>query len=605
MLMADMEGNGTDPGMWFRECAYGHDDDAISAFINDTDADLAPVRLMLLVERMLRLLPAHDDAMDPSDMHCRSIIADAAARMGAMRKIGGYGLNIVDTVGSWLLGPAMAAGAVEDPETSRFDIEELMRWVPKVKDWMGDVSPRMLDMLAFAVRNREWSALLHDTLVSFIRHAQAHGNVGDDTIPVRCGAMLAAMIASAFNGGHDRTGMVSPLSVTMSMITGRIMDADTAADLPMVADGLYGQGRNPMDDLGAILDYAGDHGVDDLNDKALTGSGKWRMFSIFLPFGNHTGGVALTGGGSGLDSAKMFATITSPAFPGDVPAAVNDVSRVFGRIGEPLDEWIRETRSPKKWSVHFPLIPYSMAARLAGMPQRAILILGCAPSIRMGFRCDGKPGENGGHLFGEGTGSAHMSEDHRRCAAYEDMTQKRGMLLFSRINATDWRKPDEGMMESLLETMFPIRGAVRSPLEYLRAKPEGDMLLQSENFMDALAAALESGQTVMASALNMLGDIMRIIDNTLAERQPSGSQGWVLSIQGSRLRTMLRTASDAGCLPDDFTVQTLLSLMDYEPLACHPRRRRFGYGSRRQIVFKHRMPDSRSQRYWILIDWDG
>ena len=250
--MADMGDGGTDPGMWLRECAYGHDDDAISAFINDadTDTDFAPVRLMLLVERMLYLLPAHDDAMDPSDMHCRNTIADAAARMGAMRKIGGYGLNIVDTVGSWLLDPARAAGVVEDPETSRVDIEELIRRVPKVKDWMGEVSPRMLDMLAFAVRNREWSALLHDTLVSFIRHAQAHESMGDDTIPVRCGAILAAMIASAFNGGHDRTGMVSPLSVTMSMITGRVMDADTAAALPMVADGLYGHGRDPMDDLG-------------------------------------------------------------------------------------------------------------------------------------------------------------------------------------------------------------------------------------------------------------------------------------------------------------------------------------------------------------------
>ena len=602
--MADMGDGGTDPDMWLRECAYGHDDDAISAFINDTDTDLAPVRLMLLVERMLRLLPTHDDAMDPSDMHCRNIIAGTAARMGAKRKIGGYGLNIVDTVGAWLLNPAMAAGVVEDPETSRFDIEELMRWVPKAKEWMEDVSPRMLDLLAFAVCNREWSALLHDTLVSFIRHAQAHENMGDDTIPVRCGAILAAMIASAFNRGHDRTGMVSPLSVTMSMITGRVMDADTAAALPMVADGLYGHGRNPMDDLGALLDYAGDHGVDDMNDKALTMTAKPRMLSIFLPSGNHTGGVAMTGGGSGLDSAKMFAAITSPAFPGDVSAAVNDADRVFGSIGEPLDEWISETRSPKKWSVHFPLISYSMAARLADMPQRAILILGCAPSIRMGFQCDGKPGEDGSHTFKEGTGSAHMSEDHRRCAAWEDMTQKRGMLLFSRINATDWRKPDEGMMESLLETMFPIRGTDRSPMEYLHAKPEGDMLLQSENFMDALAAALESGQTVMASALNMLGVIMRIIDDTLAERQSSDSQGWVLSIQGSRLRPMIRMASDAGGLPDDFTVQTLLSLMDYEPLADHPRRRRFGHGSRRQIVFKHRMSDSRSQHYWILIDWD-
>lgn len=602
--MTDMEDGGMDPGMWIRECAYGNDDDAISAFIDDTYTDFAPVRLMLLVERMLRLLPAHDDAMDPSDMHCRNTIADTAARMGAKRKIGGYGLNIVDTVGSWLLNPAMAAGVKEDPETSRFDVEELMRWVPKAKEWMEDESPRMLDFLAFAVRNREWSALFHDALVSFIRHAQARDGVGDDTIPVRCGAILAAMIASAFNSGHDRTGMVSPLSVTMSMITGRIMDADTAANLPMVADGLYGHGRNPMDDLGALLDYAGDHGTDDMDGKTLTMSDEWRMFSIFLPFDNHTGGVAMAGRESRLDSAKMFATITSPAFPGDVSAAVNDVSRVFGKIQEPLNEWVRETRSPKKWSVHFPLISYSMAARLADMPQRAILILGCASSIRMGFRCDERPVEDGSHMFKEGAGSAHMSEDHRRCAAWEDMTQRRGMLLFSRIDATDWRNPDEGMMEGLLETMFPIHGTDQSPLEYLRARPEGEMLLQSESFMTALAAALESGQNVMASALNTLGGIMRIIDNTLADSQPSGSQGWVLGIHGSQLRTMLRMVSDAGSLPDDFTAQTLLSLMDCEPLADHPRRRRFAHGSRRQIVFKHQMSKSRSQRYWIIIDWD-
>lgn len=590
------------PGMWLEESAYGHTGRDIESFIHDDGDDDGhdPAKLMLLVERMLRQPPAPAGRPSASTPSGRAAIVAIAERMDGKLTVGSPDLvqASIDTIGLWLQSPTIAAGIRHDHDAAPCDPSDPSRGYRKEED----DSSRMLDLIAFAVRHRRWARLWHDTLLSFIGRARewdhAHG-IKDNAIPLRCGAMAATMISTAFNNAHDRTGMVSPLSVTMSMITGRVMDADTAANLPI--SGLYGPDRTPMDDLKAILGWIATHPVKNApgmaeDRKPASGKGVARMFlSVFLKEndGRRTGGIAVSDHKGTVDDAQMFTMLTSPEFPADMEAAMDQAMRMFDPV--------RKAMASSMAAAHPPMIGQTMGARLQTTPGRMLRMVASPATINVSLTCDEpRIHEDQPRIFSRFVESLHRSEDSMHCAAYEDICQRRGMMMASRTASTDWNRRDERLMTGIVKSMFPILHPRSTPLEMLRPKMQEDDTLHSDDFENALAVALDSGNLALAAALNALGDIMQTADSGMSERQ---SCNWVANITGSQVRTIIHEAAATSDLPDDFTSQTLLARMGCTPWTGRPEDIRFDHENHRRFILAnlHAVP---ARTCWISIDWD-
>ena len=590
------------PGMWLEESAYGHTGSDIESFIHDDGDDDGhdPAKLMLLVERMLRQPPAPAGRPSASTPSGRAAIVAVAERMDRKLTVGSPDSmqTSIDTIGLWLQSPTIAAGIRHEPYAGPCDPSDPAR-VYRKED---DDSSRMLDLMAFAVRHRRWARLWHDTLLSFIGRARAwdhaHG-IKEDGIPLGCGAMTAVMISAAFNNAHDRTGMVSPLSATMSMITGRVMDADTAANLPI--NGLYGPDRTPMDDLKAILGWIAAHPAQNApgmaeDRKSASGRGTARMLiSVFLKEddGRRTGGIAASGHNGTVDDAQMFTMLTSPEFPADMDTAMDRTMRMFAPV--------RKAMASSRATAHPPMIGQDMAARLQTAPGRMLRMVASPTAIDVSLACDEpRISEDCPRTFSPFIESLHRSEDSMNCAAYEDICQRRGMMLASGTACTDWNRRDERLMTGIVRSMFPILHPRSIPLEMLRPRMQEDDTLHSDDFRHALAAALDSGNLALAAALNALCDIVQTADDGMSEGR---SCNWVANITGSQVRTIIHEAAATSGLPDDFTSQTLLARMGCTPWMGRPEDVRFDHENHRRFVLDHAYGVP-ARTCWISIDWD-
>ena len=580
--------------MWLKESRYGCTEEDMRRFIHGMDGSSPAVRLMLLVERtlyaprisgtrtsMIRSLDGDSEASRrriiavAQGMDACSLYPERDAGMDPARD------DHADLARWWILSPRLACSHART-----------RRLCSREPDMGRRLQGRMMSLLAFAVRNEQWASLLIDTLAGFFGLSGACGRecpvsspsgdvpgdglrlVRDGLVPKRCIQALACMICEAFNDGHDQDSMVSPLSVTLSMMVGRCLDAPTAAGLPMVADGMYGPCRTPMDDLKTILGHAARHPFDAVGEADYS----TRMFGAnmltIIPEGDFVGdsddvedcNVACREARCAVDAA-MFALLTHPLFPEHVTAAVEQTDRVFTRL--------QAERRNNGQLVHYPLLPYATIVRVAQAPPFIVRILSCPLHTSIRMQCDG-------------TDEVHMLM--RTCnnvaiSADEALSQRRGMVMADRITSTDWSHHDvDAMMRIIRALNPPPYMAAHDPMGILMKHAETPME-DERNTTDFLVACMDSDRMGLASEMMGLIDILYRVDDLIGsygsnrldwrlnswrlnrhKRYITGSSRWSLKTTASSLKAMLeRAGQDDSTLPADFVVSDLMAGFSLQP----------------------------------------
>ena len=598
-------------GCWFEESRYGFTEEDADRFIHGMDGSSPAVRLMLLVEKAMHAPRIREKPgaligrMDGGSETERRMIISIAQGMDAWSKRSSFKTGVYgDFTRWWMLDAANAAAG----SCSR-------RLQGKPASGQDDEG-RMMSLLAFAVRNEAWASRFADTLASFFAATARHDGILDEdmkgdgmdsrgygladegAVSARCIQVLACMICHAFNDGyHQGTGvsMVSPLSVTLSMMVGRCLDAPTAAGLPMVADGLYGQGRDPMSDLDAILHYAAMHPHSPASARSLWNSpGMLTIIPGVMFIGENASNVAILQNRR-ADDAGMFAIITHPGFPDHIGEAVEDTGRLLaGMCGAiPENEHMGEP-------FHFPLLPYHTLTRIAAAPARIIELMADPGQVGVAMQCDHDPEER----------SYNVPESQRtsdRMVAPEDeaKSQRRGMMMACRICETDWSHHDTEETIGIIKAISPPNyDAVRNPMDFLRYH-QGLPTLQRWQVGQFIASCMDTGRMGLASSMVWLAGFMESVNRTIGSGGTDpldwdGHATWSMLMKGSMLRTMLE--DDNSGLPDDFIVNDFLARVSLKPYrsdeSVDPRLSRF------MIAMEPERSDwATTSSYVLLIDW--
>ena len=605
---------------WLHETRYGCTEEDTDRFIHDMDGSSPAVRLMLLVERILyaprirRRSHSVLAGLDGADWRSRRRIIDVAVGMDMLTERRSTRDPVkADFARWWVLEPGGTASAA------------CFRRLYGKPDGYGDArsSGRMMGLMGFAVRNEAWASRLAGVLESYCAASAAadgisgvddgpgpgSGLVGGGLVPERCSQALACMLCSAFNGGHEPgegDGMVSPLSVTLSMIVSRCLDAGSALALPMVADGLYGRGRDPVDDLESVLGYAAGH-----PRKASSTRNAWTdpgVLSI-LPGGSFVSGsvgnvVCLDS--DRADDAGMFALLTHPLFPSDVGRAVDEVEAVLSRICERMPGNGGRKRHFPNAPVHFPLLAWPVFSRLAEQPPRMIEFLKNPEHVRVAMQCDHDPYERSDHAS-----MLLRTADHMLCSGEEAKSQRRGMVMAGRIEGADWSRHDvRGMVDIVRAFSPPPYDATGDPLDSLKTR-SASSTMERWRVTDFLAYCMDADRMGLAACMLRLEDLMVCIDRKLGRGGSTPLDWrlcgkWRLSTSGTGFTAMLgRFVDDAADMPDVFIVNDVLS-----GFACHPCAdgdRLDPRASRFRVMMESERLDNggtlQGSEYEVLIDW--
>ena len=598
-------------GFWLEESRYGCTEEDRERFIHNMDGSSPAVRLMLLVEKTLHAPRISEKPgtligrMDGNSETDRRTIIGIAQGMDIWCRRDSH---TKDVYGDYTIWWMLDAGNAAAGSCSR----RLQGRPDPVKDDEG----RMMSLLAFAVRNGQWASRFADTLASFLTDAARHdGILGEDmkddgmesqgyrladegAVPTRCIQALACMICHAFNDGYcQETGMsmVSPLSVTLSMTVNRCLDAPTAAGLPMVADGLYGQGRDPMSDLDAILHYAA------LNPHSPTSArslGNNPGMLTIIP-----GGMFIGGNASNIairqnrraDDASMFAIITHPGFPDHMGRAVEDAGRLLSGMCRAIPE-SEHAGEP----FHFPLLPYHTLERIAAAPARIIELMADPGPIGVAMQCDHDPEERSRNVP-----DARTTRDRMVVPEDEAKAQRRGMMMAGRICETDWSHHDTEETIGIIKAISPPNyDAVHDPMDFL-GYHQGLPTIQRWQVGQFIASCMDTGRMGLASSMVWLAGFMESVNRTIGSGGTDpldwdGHATWSMLMKGSMLRTMLE--DDNSGLPDDFIATDFLARVSLKPYrgdeSVDPRLSRF------MIAMEpERSGWATTSSYVLLIDW--
>lgn len=474
--------------LWLKESRHGRDTRSIQRFIHGMDGFSPAVRLTLLIERILyvpfmdashRLLRLNGlGEQDRRDLVRIAVSMDAA--------------NRADNAGPYAdLTGCLADCDLNGSSQPHRDMSGVRR-----DDWEGS---RMLDLMAFAVRNEQWAAMLTDTLASFIskacRHEGITGSDGNEPVwdtpypisfpdllprrtPRQCVCSIAGMIRAAFSLLYPTQAMVSPLSVTMSMITGRCLDAQSVLELPMVGSGLYGKNRTPMDDLRAILDHMGEHGDDD--STAVIWPHTLSLFAAVPASGERS-----IQDRDRMDDVCMFALLTCPEFPDHMEDAMSRVRNVMARLRPMM-----QGKNPRH-SLHIPLLPIGELSMLADeAPDRVATMFGRLDESRVPLRCDGDTIPHEEPAWERRT---ILSPE------WETIIQRRGMMLSKGVAAADWNRHDtEGMMRIIRGCSSQLCESERYPLSLL-AEGGDRSAVNWWNVDGFILACMDTGEYLLAS----------------------------------------------------------------------------------------------------------
>lgn len=614
---------GMSRSMWLKKTENGCNDDDRERFIQDMNGSSPAVRLMLLVEKILyapRILRrAHSvlEVLDGGDEESRKRIIGIAAGMDmlTMRRLLQSGTH-ADLARWWVIDPGDTVSAT--------CYRRLYGRPSEYGD--GEYSGRMMSLMAFASRNEQWASRLFDILASYCTHAaavdgirtvdgdqgSAFGPAGSGRIPERCPQTVACMLCSAFNekrGQGDDGRMVSPLSVTLSMIVSRCLDAGTVLALPMVADGMYGDDRDPMDDLGTMLDHAAWH-----PRKTPFYRGDWNgpgAFSI-LPHGSYIGDCSFSSvvrlDGNHADDAGMFALLTHPMFPAHADKAVDDVGRTLSRICSLMCRNDEDGHYRSSGSVHFPLLAWPEFKKLADQPPRMLGFLRNPERVHAAMQCDHNPyARNGSYAFMPRTGE---------CLPYADdeaKSQRLGTIMAERIEHADWSHYDAETMAGIVKAISPPPyDATGDPLDSLRPILE-DPVVGEWSVTDFLASCLDADRMDLAADMISLESLMIGIDRKLGRGGSAPLDWdrygkWRLSASGTAFTAMLRNVmGDDTDLPDEFIVNDALSGITCQP--CRNDDRRNPKASRFEVMMSSERLDNghtvQASEYELLIDWSA
>ena len=614
---------GMDRSMWLKETENSCDDDDRERFIHDMDGDSPAVRLMLLVEKILyapRILrKAHSvlEELDGDNEKSRKRIISIAAGMDmlTMRRLL-QNCTHADLARWWVIYPGNTASAV--------CYRRLYGRPSEYGD--GEYSGRMMSLMAFASRNEQWASRLFDILASYCAHAaavdgihtvdgdqgSAFGPAGSGRIPERCPQTVACMLCSAFNekrGQGDDGRMVSPLSVTLSMIVSRCLDAGTALALPMVSGGLYGHGRDPMDDLGAVLGYAAEH-----PRKTPFYRGDWNdpgAFSI-LPRGFYIGEYSVSNvvrmDGNHADDAGMFALLTHPMFPAHTDKAVDDVGKTLSRICSLMCGNDDDGHYRSSGSVHFPLLAWPTFKRLADQPPRMLGFLRNPERLHAAMHRDHDSyARSGSYAFMPKTGECLLYADD------EAKSQRMGTVMAERIEDADWSHRDVEEMADIVRAISPPPyDATGNPLDSLRPVLD-DPEIGEWSVTDFLTSCMDADRMDLAADMISLESLMIGIDRKLGRSGSApldwDSHGkWRLAASGTAFIAMLRDVmNDDTDLPDEFIINDVLSRITCRP--CRNDDKRNPKASRFEVMMSSERLDNghtvQASEYELLIDWSA
>ena len=605
---------------WLHETVYGCTEEDMRRFIHNMDGSSPAVRLMLLVERtlyaprisgtrtsMIRSLDGDSEASRrriiavAQGMDACSPYPDRDSGMNPARD------DHADLARWWILSPGRACSHART-----------RRLYSREPDMGRRLQGRMMSLLAFAVHNGQWASLLTDTLAGFFGLSGACGrerpvsSPGGDAIegglrlvrgglvPKRCIQALACMLCEAFSDGHEPDSMVSPLSVTLSMMVGRCLDAPTAAGLPMVAGGMYGTERTPMDDLKTILGHAARHPFDAVRRTDYSTRVFGANMLTIIPEGDFAGdfddvedcNVACREDMCVVDAA-MFALLTHPLFPEHVTDAVEQTDEVFTRL--------RMMRHNNGQMAHYPLLPYATAVRVAKSPTFILGVISSPMHTNIRMRCDGED---------EDTMHGLKTCEDVVIAADESRAQKRGMVMAERIINTDWSHHSiDAMMRIIKALNPPPYEASHDPMGVFTKRTQAPEVDAGE-MTDFLVACMDSDRMGLAAEMMGLVDIFLHVDSligpwgphsldwNLFRRQPylGGSSRWSIKTTASALKAMLERADrEDSRMPDDFVVSDLMagfSLQPYDDRKPDPKASSI-------------LIDTDSSQYELLIDWSA
>lgn len=604
--------------MWLKESRYGCTEEDMRRFIHGMDGSSPAVRLMLLVERtlyaprisgtrtsMIRSLDGNSEASRrrivavAQGMDACSLYPDRDAGMDFARD------EHADLARWWILSPRLACSHART-----------RRLYSREPDMGRRFQGRMMSLLAFAVHNGRWASLLIDTLAGFFGLSGACGRerplaspsgdvpgdglrlVRDGLVPKRCIQALACMLCEAFNDGHERDSMVSPLSVTLSMMVGRCLDAPTAASLPMVGDGMYGTERTPMDDLKTVLGHAARHPFDAVRRTDYSTRVFGANMLTIIPEGDFVGdsddvedcNVACREARCAVDAA-MFALLTHPLFPEHVTDAVEQTDEVFTRM----------IRHDNGQLVHYPLLPYATVVRVAQAPPFIIGILSSPTHTSIRMRCDG--------------GDEDTAHNLKTCedvivAADEARSQKRGVIMADRIINTDWSHHDVDAMMRIIKALNPPPYEADHDPMGVFTKREQAPEVDAVKTTDFLVACMDSDRMGLAAEMMGLVDIFLHVDSligpfepysldwSLFRRQPylGGSNRWSIRTTASALKAMIERADRKDSrMPDDFVVSDLMAGFSLQPY----------YKRKPDPKASSILIDADSSQYELLIDWSA
>lgn len=527
--------------LWLKESRHGRDKGSLQQFIHDLDGSAPAVRLTLLIERILYSPFMDDDhrlllnGLGEGDRHNLIRIAVSMDSTDRTDDAGQY----ADLIGCW------ADCDFNGSSQPHGDMSGAGRAA-------GEGS-RMLDLMAFAVRNEQWADMITDALASFVSKACRHDGMtvpeGDDHIwatpypmrlqslrtPRRCVCSIAGMIRAAFSLLYSTQTMVSPLSVTLSMIVGRCLDARSVLEPPMLGSGLYGKNRTPMDDLRAILDYMGDHGDDD--STAVIWPHTLSLFAAVPAPGERS-----IQDGDRMDDACMFALLTCPEFPDHMEDAMSRVRNVMARL-RPMMQ-----RENPRHSLHIPLLPMDTLSMMADeTPERIAAMFGRLDESRAPLRCDGETIPHG-----EPAWERRIILDPE----WETIVQRRGMMLSKGVAAADWNRHDtKGMLRIIRRCSTPTRADTSDPMRLL---DEGGPAPKTDRGKvdDFILACMDTGQYDPASDMVALS-ALTVGTDRIMEAEHADDSGLTLRMLTtvSDLRRILNKISDG--IPMDVVFQSL------------------------------------------------
>lgn len=565
--------------LWLKKSTPDRRRGTIRKFIHSMDGSSPAVRLMLIIERVLCSPQLSKESWDAPWLSSGSE-AGRENMIHAARSMSSISLwHGDDLIECWAddcnKGPARA---------------QSINLFSKARNANH---ARMISMLSFAVDNMQWADRLADTLMSFIVKASRHDGCTDGNgnvipwdreqplgvrsgriIPLRCISAIACMVRAAFGDSYSENP-VSPLSVTLSMIVGRHLDAGSALNLPMVADGLYGDGRDPMGDLQTILDYAGEHG----DDKGI-GSMRPKTLSLFAYVPDHAD--SLIDSLYCMDDAAMFLIMTDPVFPDHVGEAMMHARTVLS----PLRSSFTVGEHAKR-PIRIPLLAADMLKAVEmKAPPGVVRLLGRTDNVHQRLQCDGD-------LEWMPTGIAFP--DTMLSAGREAVSQRRGMMLAEGIISTDWSRCDtEGMMDIIAKASTPRYDATGDPMSMLIGE-QGIMPLDSGSVGNFIIACLDSGNHRLAADMNMLADLMMTVDEMIGSEERAEAL-WVCG-EASALRGILDEISEG--IPMESACQSIPMMFSIHGGAHYEPEGRYS-------LFRADLGEVGHIRNWgLYLDWRG